>query len=424
MAKIYPHKQRNCLRIEYTLTLRGRKVRRPRYVRDTAEARLLQRRLEQLEQATRTGIARQNDIEEWIDRKWLKQEEAKIAFSGCFQESIARKTRRASTSTDYDQILKAYETYSLNATAGSGGADRNHQNAMSHARVALEWLRKNYPTLEDLTEDGIREYRQQLEGQFAPWTVFHRMTKMRLLLDQAVQMQMLAENPARKVEIRQPKRRKVFRVLSLEEVRWILETSLRYPTWINGGLPIAIRMGLYAGLRDIEMVWFSWDWIDWDGRIIQIGETVCETTGQVWIPKTHEARELDVKSDFIQYLKEERKRQERVRLLNQFVMPAGNPIQRQYLGRPLSQDAPQKAFFKMMEKEGKVQNRSGSQEADFTLYSLRHTYCTSLLRSPPHGAGLDIRTVQKRMGHSDIRTTEQYLRAIEVEKHPTDALPY
>jgi site-specific recombinase XerD len=61
---------------------------------------------------------------------------------------------------------------------------------------------------------------------------------------------------------------------------------------------------------------------------------------------------------------------------------------------------------------------------DITLYALRHTYCTTLLRPPPNGAGLDIRTVQLRMGHSDIRTTEQYLRDIEPEKHPTDALPY
>ena len=88
-----------------------------------------------------------------------------------------------------------------------------------------------------------------------------------------------------------------------------------------------------------------------------------------------------------------------------------------YRGQPLSQDAPQKAFDKMMAAEHKA-------KAGLTLYSVRHTYCTTLLRPPPYGAGLDIRTVQQRLGHADIRTTEQYLRAIEIEQHPTDALPY
>jgi site-specific recombinase XerD len=47
-----------------------------------------------------------------------------------------------------------------------------------------------------------------------------------------------------------------------------------------------------------------------------------------------------------------------------------------------------------------------------------------LLRKPPHGAGLDIRTVQQYMGHSDMKTTMEYLHYLEPETHPTDQLPY
>ena len=54
-----------------------------------------------------------------------------------------------------------------------------------------------------------------------------------------------------------------------------------------------------------------------------------------------------------------------------------------------------------------------------SLYCLRHTYCTSLLR-----AGVDLETVRHRMGHSSILTTQRYLRYMEPETHPTEKLPY
>ena len=58
-------------------------------------------------------------------------------------------------------------------------------------------------------------------------------------------------------------------------------------------------------------------------------------------------------------------------------------------------------------------------EKDISIYSLRHTYATTLLRSH-----VDIRTVQKLLGHSDISTTMEYLDYVDPEKHPTDQLPY
>lgn len=54
-----------------------------------------------------------------------------------------------------------------------------------------------------------------------------------------------------------------------------------------------------------------------------------------------------------------------------------------------------------------------------TIYSLRHIYATSALRS-----GVDIATVQRRLGHSDIRTTMGYLQELEPEQRPMDNLPY
>lgn len=62
--------------------------------------------------------------------------------------------------------------------------------------------------------------------------------------------------------------------------------------------------------------------------------------------------------------------------------------------------------------------RTAGLDPRITLYSLRHTYATELLRVT------DLRTVKRRLGHASIRTTEQYLHEIEPDAHPTRGLPY
>ena len=180
---------------------------------------------------------------------------------------------------------------------------------------------------------------------------------------------------------------------------------------MSGSLPTVVRLGLYAGLRNQEMCWLKWEAIDWEDRIISIRETSCEETGRTWVPKDYEMRRLDVKPSCIEYLAEERDRQNTEAVSSAFVMPGGDQTRPYYRNRPLSEDVPQRTFGKMIRAEG--------LDPEITVYSLRHTYATMALRS-----GVDLRTLQRRMGHSDIKTTMEYLHYIEPEEHPMDKLPY
>ena len=159
------------------------------------------------------------------------------------------------------------------------------------------------------------------------------------------------------------------------------------------------------------MVWLKWDAIDWEHRILNIQKTVCEATGEDWVPKDYEARRLDVKEACIDYLECERNRQEEAELRGPFVLPAGTYKNCSQDARlmPLYPDSPGRSFGKMAKRE----------KLGITLYSLRHTYATMALR-----AGVDLSTVQRNMGHSDIRTTMGYFHHIQPEQHPMDKLPY
>jgi site-specific recombinase XerD len=58
--------------------------------------------------------------------------------------------------------------------------------------------------------------------------------------------------------------------------------------------------------------------------------------------------------------------------------------------------------------------RAGLDEKEWFLHRFRSTYCTTLLRS-----GMDLRTVQRLMGHEDLASTMRYLRPAGTEEVQT-----
>ena len=369
--------------------------------------------LEQLEESTRNGYAPKEKIEGWIKEGWISQVEAGRIFSG-YEEVIAQARRLHAT--DYAKVLDAYERYWIDKT-DRDVIEKNLGSDMSHARHIVHWLEEACPNLGELNPEMARQYLLHLkEQEYSDNTIKNRLNIFRQILDQAVILDMIGDNPARKLNLKQVNVRlrgatQARRLLADEEIPLLLEASLRHRHLLSGGLPTVVRLGLYAGLRNQEMCWLKWEAIEWDRRIITVQETLCEATGERWKPKDHEVRRLDVKPACIDYLAGEQKRLEREGLLGPFIMPGGNEKQPNYRSRPLHQDAPQKAFAKMIAAENMAR--------EITIYSLRHTYATMALRS-----GIDLRTLQRRMGHSDIKTTMEYLHFIEPEEHPMDRLPY
>ena len=73
-------------------------------------------------------------------------------------------------------------------------------------------------------------------------------------------------------------------------------------------------------------------------------------------------------------------------------------------GSKMTTRAMQKAFKRSLRK-------AGIDERKYSIHCLRHTYASF----PYKGSGYNLRLVQEQLGHSSIRTTEVYARALDTD---------
>ncbi|SNS77618.1 Site-specific recombinase XerD [Granulicella rosea] len=157
---------------------------------------------------------------------------------------------------------------------------------------------------------------------------------------------------------------------------------------------LVIELGMMCGLRDQEIQHLEWGDIRWDDSTLRV------TSKPHWNfkIKDSEERDIPIPSVLLAHLKERKAEFPDGRL----VVPtaAGKPNGK--LLRSLKRLAKAKGLNCGLCK-GCQSSLAECQQ--WTLHKLRRTYGTTLLRS-----GLDLSTVQKFMGHSDLASTMRYLQ--------------
>lgn len=134
---------------------------------------------------------------------------------------------------------------------------------------------------------------------------------------------------------------------------------------------------LMTGCREQEVTNAAWDNVDFVDGIY----TVKATTD--WRPKDCEEREIPLPDALVEALK-----QRMLGTKGELIFPAKN-------GKP-------DGHYLRQLKE--LAGRAGLKPEKFGLHKFRKTYATL-----QHRAGVDARTIQKRLGHSDLATTLAYL---------------
>ena len=201
-------------------------------------------------------------------------------------------------------------------------------------------------------------------------TVNMELKTLRTIFNYAIKWGYLKENPTKGVSKLKVTDAKKPRFLSKDEIKCLLDNCGRelYPifyTFLNTGM----RLG--------ELVNLTWDDIDFKSHKIYI------QTKEFWHPKTGE-RTIPMSDGVFDLLSELRKKREP----NFKFVFAGK------------KDGP--LTIKLRERLITVAKKCGFEDVT-KIHTLRHTFASHLVMN-----GVDLPTVQRLLGHSDIQTTMIY----------------
>lgn len=218
------------------------------------------------------------------------------------------------------------------------------------------------------------------------------------LLNQAVKLGIIPNNPAKAEKLTIPKAvTPKVEIFTKQEAAEMLEYLEQEPLQYQ----VLVQLAIMTGARKGELVALKFSDIDYETGRITIERAAIKLTGEpieIKPPKDFEVRSVTVPKYLIEIIEQLRaeKALEAEKFGDQWI--EGDWIFTQWNGEIMNPMTPTKWFKKFLEKNG-LKHRK--------FHSLRHTSATLLLYG-----GASIKQVQGRLGHGDIETTNKYLHYI------------
>jgi integrase len=229
----------------------------------------------------------------------------------------------------------------------------------------------------------LRLYTRLLDTGLAPKTVRNAHGVLSSALEQAVAWRLVAQNVAR--QARPPRHeRPEPRILAPDEVRllWAAAGGTRWQ-------PLII-LAACTGLRQGEVLGLRWGDIDFAAATLTVRRQLNrdKTFG---LPKRRSQRTLDLAEPELTVLREHRTRQAAVSDALGPGWEANDLIFCTDRGRPLNWRNVSREFQRFV---------AAARRGSVRFHDLRHTNATIMA-----AAGVPMKVIQERLGHSDIRTT-------------------
>ncbi len=224
-------------------------------------------------------------------------------------------------------------------------------------------------------------------GRLSPGTIRHIHNVLKIALSRAVKWQLLQANPLDKVvPPRLAKRAAAF---------WEAEQAIRFLEVARSHrLYPAFVLALTTGMRRGEVLGLRWTDVKFATKTIKISQALIAAKGGPVFQETKTAgsrRSVKVSDEVLGILAQlEQQQNEERNMLEEMYQPHGL-VFCQEDGRPLDP----RSFARSFER---LSQRAGLPRIPF--HALRHTHATLLIE-----AGVSMKAVSERLGHSDITTT-------------------
>lgn len=291
------------------------------------------------------------------------------AFSALWFKEYAEPTLKARTVDTYHQ--RESRTYA----------------AIGHIRLDKLTTRHIQDFINSLCED---EQNKNTGGKLSPATVKGYVAFVSSVLDYAIKMGAIQDNPCSRVTLPTPEHKEK-EVYTLEEAQRFLDSleqaSLEYQAFFT--------LAIFGGFRRGELLGLEWPDIDFDGQIITICRTSQYTKERGIFTDTTKTRgsqrSIKLPADVFTLLRRYRAEQAQRRLLLGDRWTAGDKLFTNTAGGPLNPKSPYAWLKLFCERTG---------QRFLGVHMFRHLSATLLI-----GGGADVRSVSAVLGHSQTSTT-------------------
>ena len=288
-----------------------------------------------------------------------------------------------------EQWFEEYARTGLRSTSYERMRQLTHRvyPALGHMRIDKITGRHVQKFINDLLINGKN---QRTGKPLSRKTVVHHLSFISDVLQYALKMDMISDNPCRKVTIPKGERKEknIYNLEELQQLMELLETApLKYKLFFT--------MVLYTGYRRSEMLGLEWKDIDWDNRIISVRRTSNYTAERGIYTDTTKTKRSQRSNRYPQFifdlLKEYKSEQDEERRKMANLWHDNDRIFVKYDGQPMNPETPYSWLKDFCKK-------NDMRFCD--LHSFRHAHASILIN-----AGVDIATVSADLGHSNSTTT-------------------
>ena len=237
-------------------------------------------------------------------------------------------------------------------------------------------------------------------GRLSPSTVRRYYTMICSLMKSAYKLGLIGINPAERERITLPK-------LEEEQTEIFTEQELADLIQALEGEPLMFRllihMALNTGCRRGELMGLKWSDIDFQTAVLTVSRSNYKLTGDKEVrsksTKTGKSRRIMLPAYCISMLKCYRAEQTGLQLRLGDAWHGDDWIFIQADGKPMYPTTPTQWFSKFQERNNLPHRK---------FHALRHTSATLLLSN-----GTNIKNVAARLGHTQLKTTNRYVHAVE-----------
>ena len=294
MAGLSP--KNNGYRIKYRLPVRGKKDKNPyeKFRTNKLEAEKIKREVEELCDSADLKVARADQIEYWINQKYITPDHAEFLFPGF--------TAPKSHYKESDKVVytKLRTHFSKHYTAKA--KPKHHNGMMNQLDKIFDWMKKHVDDLSDLNEGHAHDFLDYITNHaeqdraynvtqpdgtvskmkrvgYAPGATrvfmlqFHAIARVLVTGHCCSENQrppckpsaelkgILSSYDGKRINTSSRDRQTHAPSLHQDVVDWMLTESLKEKLLLGGAFPVAIYLGRYLGPRDEEVAYLQWDHI-------------------------------------------------------------------------------------------------------------------------------------------------------------------